>query len=178
MHKRLYAVLAVVMMASLVLAGCATPTAAPTEAPVVPTAAPVLPTAVPPPAVPRAAAAIIMPGAGPVGAGSLAVFEERGTGLLIGVDTDWSAFYPDQADFVLATAMKRMDLFVFATVKAGVDGTFTGGNFTGTLENGRVSMDVGSAWIAKVPAALMAEIEALKAKIISGEVSAKFPRAS
>jgi len=125
-----------------------------------------------------AGADIIMPVAGPVGAGSLAVFEERGTGLLIGVDTDWSSFYPDQADYVLASAMKRMDLFVFDTIKAGVDGTFTGGNFTGTLDNGRVSMDVGSAWIDKVPAALMAEIDALKAKIISGEVSAAFPRES
>jgi basic membrane protein A len=125
-----------------------------------------------------AGADIIMPVAGPVGAGTLAVLEERGTGLLIGVDTDWSSFYPDQADYVLASAMKRMDLFVFDTIKAGVDGTFKGGNFTGTLENGRVSMDVGSKWIAKVPAALTAEIEALKAKIISGEVSAVFPRAS
>ena len=52
MHKRLYAVLAVVMMASLVLAGCATPTAAPTEAPLVPTKAPVVPTKAPPTAVP------------------------------------------------------------------------------------------------------------------------------
>jgi basic membrane protein A len=123
-----------------------------------------------------AGADIIMPVAGPVGQGSLAVFEERGTGLLIGVDTDWSSFYPDQADFVLASAMKRMDLFVFDQISAGVDGTFAGGNYLGTLDNGRVSMDIGSAWIDKVPADLMAEIEALKAKIISGEVSAVFPR--
>jgi len=72
--------------------------------------------------------------------------------------------------------MKRMDLFVFDTIKAGVDGTFTGAQFIGNLENGRVSMDVGSAWMDKVPADLMAEIEALKAKIISGEVSAVYPR--
>ncbi len=123
-----------------------------------------------------AGADIIMPVAGPVGQGSLAVFKERGTGLLIGVDTDWSSFYPDLADYVLASAMKRMDMFVFDQISAGVDGTFAGGNFLGTLENGRVSMDVGSAWIDKVPADLMAEIEALKAKIISGEVSAVFPR--
>jgi len=123
-----------------------------------------------------AGADIIMPVAGPVGAGSLAVFEERGTGLLVGVDTDWSAFYPDQADFVLASAMKRMDLVVFDAIKAGVDGTFTGGQFIGTLENGRVGMVVGSAWTDKVPADLMAEIEALGAKIVSGEVSAVYPR--
>lgn len=123
-----------------------------------------------------AGADIIMPVAGPVGAGSLAVFEERDAGLLIGVDTDWSAFYPDQAQYVLASAMKRMDLVVFDAISAGVNGTFEGGNYTGTLENGRVSMDVGSAWIDEVPADLMAEIEELTGKIISGEVSAVFPR--
>jgi len=123
-----------------------------------------------------AGADIVMPVAGPVGQGSLAVFEERGTGLLIGVDTDWSSFYPDQADFVLASAMKRMDLFVFDQVSAGVGGTFAGGNYLGTLENGRVSMDVGSAWIDKVPADLMAEIEALKAQIIADPTIASFAR--
>jgi len=123
-----------------------------------------------------AGADIIMPVAGPVGQGSLAVFKERGTGLLIGVDTDWSAFYPDMADFILASAMKRMDKFVFNEIKAGVDGTFAGGNFTGTLANGHVSMDPGSAWKDKIPADLMAEIEALKAKIISGEISAVYAR--
>jgi len=119
---------------------------------------------------------IIMPVAGPVGAGTLAVLEERGTGLMIGVDTDWSSFYPDQAEFVLASAMKRMDLVVFDAIDAGVNGAFAGGNFTGNLENGRVGMTVGSAWIDQIPADLMAEIEALAAQIISGEVSAVYPR--
>jgi basic membrane protein A len=123
-----------------------------------------------------AGADIIMPVAGPVGAGTLAVLEERGTGLLIGVDTDWSAFYPTQAQYVLASAMKRMDLVVFDAIEAGINGTFTGGNFTGTLDNGRVSMDLGSAWVEKVPDDLKIEIDELKAKIISGEVSAAYPR--
>jgi basic membrane protein A len=123
-----------------------------------------------------AGADIIMPVAGPVGAGSLAVFEERDAGLLIGVDTDWSAFYPDQAQYVLASAMKRMDLVVYDAVVAGIDGTFEGGNYTGTLENGRVGMTVGSAWADTIPADLMAEIEALAADIISGDVSAVFVR--
>lgn len=123
-----------------------------------------------------AGADIIMPVAGPVGAGSLAVFEERGAGLLIGVDTDWSGFYPDQAQYVLASAMKRMDLVVFDQIAKGLGGTFEGGNFTGTLENGRVGMQVGSLWLDQVPEDLANEIEALTAQIISGEVSAVFPR--
>ncbi len=123
-----------------------------------------------------AGADVIMPVAGPVGAGSLAVFEERDAGLLIGVDTDWSAFFPDQAQYVLGSALKRMDLVVFDVIEDVVNGTFEGGNFTGTLENGRVGMAVGSAWLDKVPADLLAEIEALAAKIVSGEVSAVYPR--
>jgi hypothetical protein len=37
-------------------------------------------------------------------------------------------------------------------------------------------MDLGSAWIEKVPESLKVEIDDLKAKIISGEVSASYPR--
>jgi basic membrane protein A len=124
-----------------------------------------------------AGADIIMPVAGPVGAGSLAVFEERDAGLLIGVDTDWSGFYPDQAQYVLASALKRMDLVVFDAISAGIGGTFEGGNFTGTLENGRVGIQVGSQWIDQVPQSLMDEINALAAQIINGEVSAVYARA-
>jgi basic membrane protein A and related proteins len=123
-----------------------------------------------------AGADVVMPVAGPVGAGSLAVFEERGTGLLVGVDTDWSAFYPDQADFILASAMKRMDIVVYDAIAATVDGSFEGGNFTGSLENGRVGMTVGSAWVDQVPADLQAEIDTLAADIASGAVSAVYPR--
>ena len=53
---------------------------------------------------------VIMPVAGPVGLGTLAVMEERGTGLLIGVDNDWSLANPDKADYILSSAMKNMDL--------------------------------------------------------------------
>jgi basic membrane protein A len=125
-----------------------------------------------------AGADIIMPVAGPVGAGSLAVMVERDTGLLIGVDTDWSSFYPDESEYVLASAMKRMDLFVFDTIEAAVLGTFEGGYFMANLENGRVSLAVGADWLDAVPADLMAEIEALTAQIIAGEVSAAYPRAT
>jgi basic membrane protein A len=69
---------------------------------------------------------IIMPVAGPVGAGTLAVLEERGTGLLLGVDTDWSApqAFPESADFILASALKNMDAWVVDTVGQVIDGTF------------------------------------------------------
>ena len=43
MSKKLFAVLGVLIMVSMILSACAQPTAAPTEAPVAPTEAPHLP---------------------------------------------------------------------------------------------------------------------------------------
>ncbi len=111
---------------------------------------------------------IIMPVAGPVGAGTLAVLEERGTGMIIGVDNDWSVQYANQAGIVLASALKNMDKYVYETIAAVMDGTFAGGNYTGTLENGGVGLGYGGV---DVSAELQAEIEDLAAGIIAGEIA-------
>ena len=52
MSKKLFAVLGVLIMVSMILSACAQPTAAPTEAPVAPTEAPA-PTEVPPTEAPK-----------------------------------------------------------------------------------------------------------------------------
>ena len=114
---------------------------------------------------------IIMPVAGPVGAGTLAVMEERGAGLLIGVDNDWSVAFANQADYILASALKNMDLYVYQTIEKAMKGEFEGGNYLGTLENGGVALGYGSVWESKIPDDLKAEIEALIPKIVAGEIS-------
>jgi len=111
---------------------------------------------------------VIMPVAGPVGAGTLAVLEERGSGLIVGVDNDWSVAYANQAGIVLASAMKNMDKYVYETIEAVMDGSFAGGNYTGTLENGGVGLAYGGV---EVSADLVAEIDALIPLIVSGEIS-------
>jgi basic membrane protein A len=113
---------------------------------------------------------IIMPVAGPVGAGTLAVMEERNAGMLIGVDNDWSLANPDKAKFILSSAMKNMDIFVTETIGMVIDGTFKGENWIGNLENGGVGLTYGSELGATVPAELKAEIEALIPLIKSGEI--------
>jgi basic membrane protein A len=114
---------------------------------------------------------IIMPVAGPVGLGSLAVMVERDAGLLIGVDDDWAAQNPEQADYILASAIKRIDVFVYNNVEQVIDGTFTGGDdYILDLENGGTSLGYGSAWEDKIPDELKTEIESLIPKIISGEI--------
>jgi basic membrane protein A len=114
---------------------------------------------------------IIMPVAGPVGLGTLAVMEERGSGMLIGVDNDWSLANPDKADYILSNAMKNMDVFVTETIGQVMDGSFKGENWIGNLENGGVGISYGSKLGDTVPAELKAEIEALIPKIQSGEIA-------
>ena len=116
---------------------------------------------------------VIMPVAGPVGLGTLAVMEERGTGLLVGVDNDWSLANPDKADYILSSAMKNMDLFVKETADQVVAGSFEAGNWTGTMENGGVGIAYGSALESKIPDDVKAEIADLQAKIIAGEIGTK-----
>jgi basic membrane protein A len=113
---------------------------------------------------------IIMPVAGPVGLGTLAVMEERGSGMLIGVDNDWSLSNPDKAGFILSNAMKNMDVFVAETIGQVIDGSFKGENWIGNLENGGVGITYGSELGESVPAELKAEIEALIPMIQSGEI--------
>jgi basic membrane protein A len=113
---------------------------------------------------------IIMPVAGPVGLGTLAVMEERGSGMLIGVDNDWSLANPDKADFILSSAMKNMDVFVTETIGQVIDGSFKGENWIGNLQNGGVGISYGSKLGASIPAELKAEIDALIPKIQSGEI--------
>ncbi len=76
---------------------------------------------------------IIMPVAGPVGLGSAAAAQERGLAV-IGVDTDSFVSAPEFADVWLTSVVKKMDVAVFDTIKAAMDGTLTlGDDYLGTL---------------------------------------------
>jgi len=113
---------------------------------------------------------IIMSVAGPVGAGTLAVFEDQGSGFLIGVDIDWTVHYEAQADYILASAYKGIDKFVTSQIEAVMDGTFGSGSLAGNLENGYVDLIYSYANEDNISDELQAEIAALKAGIIAGEV--------
>jgi basic membrane protein A len=110
---------------------------------------------------------VIMPVAGPVGGGTLAVLEERGSGYLVGVDNDWALGFPNQADYILVSVMKNMDVYVYNTIEQALNGEFAGGNFIGTLENGGVGLAYGGV---DIPADLKAEVEALIPMIIAGDI--------
>jgi basic membrane protein A and related proteins len=118
---------------------------------------------------------IIMPVAGPVGAGTLAAVKERGA-LMVGVDTDWSVLYKEDSTFVLGSALKRMDFWLLNTVGTLVDGTFTGNTFVGTLENEGVGMAIGVDYKDKIDPALLAELTQLQADIIAGTIVTTYAR--
>ncbi len=118
---------------------------------------------------------IVMPVAGPVGAGTLAAVKERNA-LMVGVDTDWSVLYDEDSAFVLGSALKNMDMWLTNTIGTVVDGTYAGNTFVGDLENGGVGIAVGVDFKDTVDPAILAEIEQLKADIIAGTIDVKYKR--
>lgn len=113
---------------------------------------------------------IIMPVAGPVGLGTAAAVRDNPGTMLIGVDTDWCVSAEEFCPVVLTSVMKNMDVAVFTAVKAAYEGTFEGGVYVGTLENGGVGLAPFHEFDSAVSAELKAELEDIRAKLIAGEL--------
>lgn len=114
---------------------------------------------------------IIMPVAGPVGLGTAAAVKERGNAYVIGVDSDWVLTNPDFASITLTSVMKGMDATTFNVIKSVIDGAFKGGNTIGTLANNGVSLAPFHDLDSLVSADLKAELDKVKADIISGAIT-------
>ena len=116
---------------------------------------------------------IIMPVAGPVGLGAAAAAENAGNVWIVGVDSDWTQS-TDYGDITLASVVKEIGAGVFETIKEASEGTFSGTPYIGDLENGGVSLALGSA---EVPQELQDKITAIQEQIISGELTVETPNA-
>jgi len=114
---------------------------------------------------------IIMPVAGPVGLGSAAVCKETGNCSIIAVDADWYLTAPEYKEVILTSVIKLIDVAVFDTIKAAMDGTFTGGTKTYTIADGGVDLAPYHDFDSKVSAELKAEITAAKAALIDGSLT-------
>jgi basic membrane protein A len=118
---------------------------------------------------------IVLPVAGNVGTGSAAVMAERGYGYIFGVDQDWTVTNSQYTPQILGSVLKKMAVPVYNTIKTMVEGgEFVPGNFILEFENGGTEFVFNSA--VEVPADLKAEVEALQAKILSGEISSLSPQ--
>lgn len=112
---------------------------------------------------------IIMPVAGPVGGGSAAAIQDRGEGALIWVDTDGYES-TDFGDIMFTSVMKQMDVAVFDAIQASLDGSFAGGNYTGTLENEGVALAPFHDFESELPEGLQGELDEIREQIIAGEL--------
>jgi basic membrane protein A len=116
---------------------------------------------------------IVLPVAGPVGKGTgQATLDKKGT-YVIGVDSDWYgiAAHAEYKANILTSVEKKMAAAVLEVIKSGVDGTFAGGDanqYVGNLANGGVKISAQHDVV--YPDGIQAELDALQAKIISGEV--------
>ncbi|MGB8215160.1 MAG: BMP family ABC transporter substrate-binding protein [Anaerolineales bacterium] len=114
---------------------------------------------------------IVMPVAGGVGVGSAAYCRTSGKCLFIGVDQDW--FVSDNADasVELVSVLKNVDTAVFDGIQDVQNGKFTGGTANLTLANGGVGFSSYHNFDSQVPASLKAEIDQVKADLISGKIT-------
>lgn len=113
---------------------------------------------------------IIMPVAGPVGLGTAAAAQERGSVLIIGVDADWVLTSPQYEDITLTSVLKNMDSTTFLVIESVINDTFAGGVVVGTLENDGVGLAPFHALDPDVPGDLKAELETVKDLIIAGDL--------
>jgi basic membrane protein A and related proteins len=107
---------------------------------------------------------IVFQVAGQCGLGALDAAKEKSV-WGIGVDADQAYL----GNHILTSALKRVDVAVFNTVKAVQDGTFKGGQVVvfGLKEDGVGLGKINSA----VPASVIAEVDAQKKKIIDGTIT-------
>ncbi len=114
---------------------------------------------------------VIMPVAGPVGLGTAAAAQERGDVYIVGVDTDWTVSSSEYEDIVLTSVLKNMDVAVYNATQQVLEGTFSGGLFVSTLENGGVGLAPFHNLDSMVSAELKAELETVEAGIIAGDIA-------
>jgi basic membrane protein A len=114
---------------------------------------------------------IFIPVGGLIGSPGLAVARERG-GYGIWVDVDGVNLFPDESDVLLTSVMKNMDNSVYDVIKATKDGEFKGcGVYVGDLVNEGVGIAPYHDLDSAIPDDLKAEVEELRQKIVSGEIT-------
>jgi basic membrane protein A len=115
---------------------------------------------------------ILMGVGGMVGSPAFQVAKDRGNIYVIWVDVDGYRLFPNDTAVLLTSVMKRMDNSQFDLIKATMEGNFAGcTDYIGDMANGGIELGAYHDLDSTIPADLKAEVDALKAKIISGELT-------
>jgi basic membrane protein A len=120
---------------------------------------------------------IILPVAGSVGLGAAAAVQQHDSAnpaspvYLEWVDTDGFISAPQYGSLLLTSVVKGIDVAVKDAAVTALDGTFKGGNWTGTLANDGVSIAPYHDFENKIPASVKGEIVKIRQGIIDGSIS-------
>ena len=119
---------------------------------------------------------IIFPVAGLVGLGAAKAVQNADNAAgtqkvnMMWVDTDGCVSAPQYCKYFITSVEKGIQTAVKTSVTSAANGTFKGGAYIGTLANGGVALAPYHDFATVVPASLQAEINSLKADIISGKI--------
>ncbi|WP_026929913.1 BMP family ABC transporter substrate-binding protein [Glycomyces tenuis] len=113
---------------------------------------------------------IIHPVAGPAGTGAVTAAGENEGVSVIWVDVDGCESLPDDCSVILSSAEKGLAVAVKDAVLAAYDGE-VGGSYTGTLENGGVSLAPFHEFEDAVSEETKTELEEIQQRIIDGDES-------
>jgi basic membrane protein A len=114
---------------------------------------------------------VIMPVAGGAGFGAGQALLAKGSGYLVGVDSDWTKSAPQYKDIVLTSVLKKLDLSVVAAVGAVVAGTFAGGTVNADLQSGEIGLAPFLPGV--VSSQVQTDLATLQANVIAGKVPTK-----
>jgi basic membrane protein A len=114
---------------------------------------------------------IVFAAAGQTGLGTAKACQDN-KAIFIGVDADQFLTIPGIGDTILTSAVKKVDVAVFDTVKKAADGQAQGGAdvLYGLKEDG-VGLAPYHDWDTKIPADVKAAVEKAKTDIVAGTVT-------
>jgi basic membrane protein A len=119
---------------------------------------------------------IIFPVAGGTGLGAGAAAQASGGKVtVIWVDTDGCISAPQYCSVFLTSVEKGLTTSVTEYAKAAASGTYPTGSYIGTLANNGTGLAPYHDFATKVPSALQAEVQQVKADIISGKITITSP---
>jgi basic membrane protein A and related proteins len=114
---------------------------------------------------------IVFAAAGQTGLGTAKACQEN-KALFIGVDSDQFLTIPAIGDTIITSAVKKIDVAVFETIKKAVDGTLKGGvNEALGIKEDAVGLAPYHDWDAKVPAETKKQVDAAKVGIADGSIT-------